>query len=104
MILAKQNDDRYGELLEGINGCLFLGVPHRGADLAYWANIPAQIIAHLSMGLAGNTHFLESLKRKSEIWRSISNDFVHRGKKLHIRSFYETKKMVNQIVTLIANS
>ena len=100
MILAKQNDERYGELLENIRGCIFFGVPHRGADIAYWASIPAQIITHLSLGFVGNVQFLESLKRNSVVWRSISNEFVHRAKRIHIRSFYETKKIGNQIVSI----
>lgn len=98
MILAKQNSDRYGELLEKISGCLFLGVPHRGADLAYWATIPAKIVEHLSMGFLGNTQFIASLRRSSGIWRSISNDLLHRGERIDIRTFYETNKVGNQIV------
>ena len=98
-ILAKENDERYGELLEKISGCLFLGVPHRGADLAYWMNIPAQIIPLFSLGFKGNTQFLESLRRNSNEGRTISASFVQRSKRLNIRSFYETKKVLNQIVS-----
>lgn len=104
MILAKQNDDRYGELLEKISGCVFFGVPHRGANIAYWANIPAQIITSLSLGFVGNVQFLESLRRDSDVWRSISNEFIQRAKRLHIRTFYETKKIGNQMVRDRPNS
>lgn len=104
IILGKENDDRYGELLEMISGCLFLAVPHRGADLAYWKMIPARIIKHLSLSFAGNTQSLRSLERDSEIWRVISHSFVQRGKRLNIRSFYETQRMGNQVVSLLVTA
>ena len=62
MILAWTNLSRYGEVLEKVKGCLFLGVPHRGADLARWAKIPAHFISYASVGFAGNTRFLDSLE------------------------------------------
>ena len=93
MILAWTNNSYYGEVLEKFKGCLFLGVPHRGADLAYWANFPARIIPYASFGFTGNPRFLESLKKNSKDWMRISNDFVPRGAQLHIRSFFEQKNL-----------
>jgi hypothetical protein len=100
MILAWNNHGHYGAVLENIKGCLFLGVPHRGADLAYWAQLPAHIIKYGSLGFTGNPRFLSSLKKSSPEWMQISKLFVHRGTQLNIRTFFETDKLGNMIVSI----
>ena len=104
MIIAWTDSDHYGEVLEKVKGCLFLGVPHRGADLAYWANLPAHIVPYVSLGFAGNPRFVDSLKKNSREWVRITNDFVPRSKQLQcIRSFFETDKLGDIIVSLTAS-
>lgn len=98
MILAWEKSSFYGALLESIRGIVFLGVPHRGADIAYWASLPANIIKYGSLGFRGSTDFLKSLERNSECWRIISKQFVERGESLKIRTFFETRKMGNTLV------
>ena len=88
----------YGTLLKSIHGIVFLGVPHRGADIAYWASLPANIIKYGSLGFRGNTDFLNSLERNSESWRTISKQFIERGESLQIRTFFETRKIGNFLV------
>lgn len=92
---------RFGEVLDRIKGCVFLGVPHRGADLADWAAFPARMIPYASIGGFGNPRLLESLKKNSKDWMRISNDFIPRAKSLEIRSFFETLKLGNVIVSLL---
>ncbi|KAG9699739.1 serine carboxypeptidase, partial [Aureobasidium melanogenum] len=98
MIQAWTRNEYYNDILENVKGCLFLGVPHRGADLAYWAKLPAQIIPYISLGFRGNSKLLESLSSKSADWMRISRDFVHRATSLQIRTFYETDRLGNVIV------
>lgn len=100
MILAWNNNEHYGTVLGSVQGCLFLGVPHRGSDLAYWAQLPAHLIKYGSINFMGNPRFLESLKSNSPEWMRISKLFLHRATKLSIRSFYETNKLGNVIVSL----
>ncbi|KAH0367140.1 hypothetical protein KCU65_g4796, partial [Aureobasidium melanogenum] len=89
---------RYNELLDSFKGCLFLGVPHGGADSAYWAKFPARMVPYVTFGLRGNPSFLKSLESKSADCVRISRDFVHRAVLLKIRTFYETEKLGNMIV------
>lgn len=98
MILAWANSHHYAEVLEKVKGCLFLSVPHRGADLAYWADVSARIVAPLTLGFAGNRRLLKSLKKNSKDWMRISNDFVHQGARLHFRTFFETRKLGDVVV------
>lgn len=100
MIQAWTNIQRYNELLDSVKGCLFLGVPHGGADSAYWAKFPARMIPYVTFGLRGNPSFLKSLESKSEDCVRISRDFVHRAVSLKIRTFYETEKLGNMIVSV----
>ena len=100
--MAWSNYSYYGKMLDKISGCLFLGVPHQGADLAYWAQFPARVLPYVSLGFAGNPRFLESLKKNSEVWMQISSEFVHRATNLSIRTFFETKKLGDVIVSVAA--
>ena len=99
MVLAWQNADEYGDLLKSVYGCVFLGVPHRGADLAYWANLPAKLLEYGLAGYGGNPAFLGALKRNSDTWRDISKQFVQRAAPLKIRTFFETQRFHNLLVS-----
>jgi len=53
----------------------------------------------LSMGFAGNSNFVGVLKKNSKDWVTLADNFVERADNLHIRSFYETEKYGNLIVS-----
>ena len=53
----------------------------------------------LSMGFAGNSNFVGVLKKNSKDWVTLADNFVERADNLHIRSFYETEKFGNLIVS-----
>lgn len=101
--MAWTKNGRYGKLLGTIQGCIFLGVPHRGADLASWATLPVRTLQALSGGSFGNDKSVKSLGRDSTVWVNISRDFVHRAERLQIRTFHETEKFMNQIVRHLTN-
>jgi hypothetical protein len=99
MITAWNQSNNYGGLLQNIRGLVFFGVPHRGADIAYWAGLPANLLDHALMGFGGNTSFLNALKRASPTWRDISIQFVERAvPPLKIRTFFETERLGNILV------
>lgn len=100
MILAWQNTNVYGNLLNSVYGCIFLGVPHRGADMAYWANLPAKLLEYGLMGYGGNNAFLGALEKNSHTWPEISRQFVQRAEGLKIRTFFESQRFHGQLVRL----
>ena len=100
MILAWENTNVYGDMLKSVYGCIFLGVPHRGADIAYWANFPAKLLEYGLVGYGGNTAFLGALKKNSQTWRDISKQFVQRAAPLRIRTFFETQRLRNLLVII----
>jgi hypothetical protein len=96
MDIAWNDPDVYGALLEKVYGVVFFGVPHRGANIAYWAGLPARLLNYALIGLGGNRSFLNALQKNSLEWRTISRDFVKRVSALSsIRTFFETQKLGN---------
>jgi hypothetical protein len=98
--MAWNNPATYGSLLEKVFGLVFFGVPHRGANLAYWAGFPASLLDHALLGFGGNRSFLRALQKNLDKWRTISQDFVQRRAQLSsIQTFFETEKLGNILVS-----
>jgi hypothetical protein len=72
---------------------IFMGTPHRGSDAASWANFATHALEALQLGTTTNTNLLSDLKQNSETLRQISQQFVERGSKLKMKTFYETNKL-----------
>lgn len=98
LIAAHERSSEYGDLLNCVRGSVFFAVPHRGADMAYWANFAANLLQITQLGFGTNNSFVHSLKRNSETLADISQQFIERGARLQIRTFYETEKLCNQLV------
>ena len=98
LILAHEQLEEYGDLLNSVRGSVFFGVPHRGADAAYWANFAANLLEIAQLGFGTNTKFVAALRRNSETLANISQQFIWRAARLDIRTFFETEKLCNQLV------
>lgn len=97
MVIANSDSRHYGHLLQRISGIVFLAVPHRGSSLAHVFFSGTKVFN----GLGTNSRFLEDLQRDSREFTNISTHFVERGSLIEIRTFYETKRYWNRIVSLI---
>ncbi|TDZ39082.1 Protein SERAC1 [Colletotrichum spinosum] len=98
LILAIQRSDYWGSIATSTKGLVFFGVPHRGADKAYWAALVVRIAQFSSLGIRGSNKFVDSLKRNSAEFANISQAFIQPGARLTIRSFYETERMGNSLI------
>jgi hypothetical protein len=99
MILANERSKYYGDLLQHVRGAVFFGVPHRGSDIAYWAGFAANVLQFGQLGLGTNPAYVKALQRNSPTFAKISTQFVDRAERLSIRTFYETERMGNQVVS-----
>jgi triacylglycerol esterase/lipase EstA (alpha/beta hydrolase family) len=72
MIRVQERLELYGELLSKIRGIIFLGTPHRGSDVAWWASFPAKFLKAIQLGTGTNTAYLEALKKNSPEFSRIS--------------------------------
>ncbi|KAI9767544.1 MAG: hypothetical protein M1840_005581 [Geoglossum simile] len=98
LIIAHERSDHYGRFLNCVQGVVFLGVPHRGSDLAYWGTFAANLLYITQLGFGTNPAFVDALRRNSETLANISEQFIERGSRLQIRTFYETDKLGNKLI------
>ena len=98
LIIAHERSKYYADLSNSVRGLVFFAVPHRGSDSAYWATFAANLLRSLQLGFCTNPNFLKALQRNSETFSNISKQFIERGETLEIRTFYESKKIWNQLV------
>jgi hypothetical protein len=98
MIVAHERSKVYGPLLQKVQASVFFGVPHRGSDTAYWATFAATLLKYGQLGLGTNATYVTALQRRSQTFADISQQFIERAANLNIRTFYETEKMLNQLV------
>ncbi|KAI0542415.1 hypothetical protein GGR58DRAFT_496969 [Xylaria digitata] len=98
MVLAQERYTTYGDLLSRIYGVVFLGTPHRGSDLAWWATFAANMLKAIQLGRGTNTTYVSGLKRNSEEFAHISQQWVERSANLQIRTFYETERLSGVLV------
>jgi hypothetical protein len=52
----------------------------------------------MQLGFGTNPNFVTALQRNSRTFAHISEQFIERGDKLKIRTFYETEKLYGQLV------
>ena len=99
LIIAHENEAIYGNLLLAVNAVIFLGVPHRGSDVAFWGTFLARLGKALQLGFGTNTNFITALQRNSATFSEIARQFTPRTADLKIRTFYETEKLAGQLVS-----
>ena len=97
LIIAHEKSSHYGSLLKNVSGMVLFGVPHRGSDVAYWANFAANVLNASQLG--ANANFVHSLQKNSKEFLKISQQFIERAADLKlIYSFYELEKLHNILV------
>ncbi|KAI1448634.1 hypothetical protein F5Y02DRAFT_374104 [Annulohypoxylon stygium] len=98
LILAHERSNTWHGIRDSTYGAMFFGVPHRGADLAYWAEHASRVVDFASFGLWRRNKFLKVLQKNSQELFDIANAVVEQAGRLDIRSFFETKMIGNDIV------
>lgn len=99
LILAheRSSDTHYRNILDNTKAIAFLGVPHRGADAAWWFGFAASSLQGATLGMT-HTALVKDLQKASPTLATISKQFVDRGKSLKIYTFYETRKLSGVVV------
>ncbi len=87
MIIAHARLSAFSDVLDHTKGLIFMGAPHRGADLAKWASMLQSILQ--SVGAGPSTNLYGDLREKSRTLMQINDDFPERGQGMQILSFYE---------------
>ncbi|KAI9769306.1 MAG: hypothetical protein M1839_003757 [Geoglossum umbratile] len=100
LILAHERSRHYSNLLNTARGLVFFGVAHRGSDIAYWDIFAANLLKVTQLGFGTDNSFVEALRRNSATFADISRQFIEHSANLTIRTFYETKKLLNRCVDI----
>ncbi|KAI9713377.1 MAG: hypothetical protein M1812_006655 [Candelaria pacifica] len=100
MIIAHERSSKFGDLRDKVQAFVFLGVPHKGSDLAFWYKYVIEVSTNLQMGFAGNPNFVAHLQKNSENLANISTQSIERlqSPTIDIRTFYESDKILNQLI------
>ena len=93
IIDAHINDRRYANILENAKGIVFIGTPHRGADLA-------NILSNLLMATFSRKIFVDELRKNCETINEINRAFPSRSLSMDLISFWESTAMPGIGVTL----
>ena len=97
LIIAHERSSHYGPLLTKVSGMVLFGVPHRGSDVAYWADFAANVLNASHLG--ANANFVHSLKKNSKAFSDISQQFIERAANLKmIYTFYELERLHSVLV------
>jgi hypothetical protein len=91
--VAHENDKQYGDILSSCKGVVFMGTPHRGSSLAFWAATASTIINTASLSNALRSDLLRNLEQKSTVLREVSRQFIPRVDNVRIVSFFERNAM-----------
>lgn len=67
--------------------------------MAYWGSFAANLLQFGQLSLGTNQKFIEALRRNSPTLADISEQFVERAHSLSIRTFFETERLGNQVVS-----
>lgn len=73
------------------SGIVFLGTPHRGADLATWATTATRLAK--AIGKAGNEDIVSSLKSGSPTLESLQDSFAGIQGRFNIHTVLEAQSM-----------
>lgn len=100
LILAheRSSDSYFSNILDNTKAIAFLGVPHRGADAAWWFSFAASSLKGATLGVSTHTALVKDLQKASPALATISKQFVERAKSLKIYTFYETRKLSGIVV------
>lgn len=80
-------------IIKWISGVVFMGTPHAGSGVAFWASLAVKLLHTASLGTTTNKGLLKLLCRDSKFLEGLSRRFVVENPLLRILSFYELEKV-----------
>ncbi|KAI5459563.1 hypothetical protein BGZ63DRAFT_254666 [Mariannaea sp. PMI_226] len=89
LVMAHENSQDFGAILDSTKGIVFMGTPHRGSDLIPWSLMLANVINHVPLRKKMHKALLRNLNSNSDMLMEISRQFLHRSSGLKIMTFTE---------------
>ncbi|KAL7915838.1 hypothetical protein GGI35DRAFT_430805 [Trichoderma velutinum] len=106
LVLAHELNHHYQDILTSTTGIVFMGTPHRGADIVNWTSFLTNAIKAVSGNQIVRTDLVKELNTHSSTLLEISKSFLPRSSSLAIMSFIETliEPRLNALVVSIDSS
>ena len=94
MITAHEHQNGYCDVLQAIQGIMFMGTPHRGANVAYWGITSGKVleVLLLKIPLLGSAKIKALEDLQSRTLEKIRSEFVEPGKDIKIFTYFERVK------------
>ena len=88
------NTEHLRSIFVSTYGILFLGTPHRGADIAKWGSLLESICRGVmpSGVVDSNPNLVNALKKENETLQNIDRQFYNMISRFHVFFFHEAKK------------
>ncbi|KLU89624.1 ankyrin repeat domain-containing protein [Magnaporthiopsis poae ATCC 64411] len=109
ILLSRNNPEPHlRSIFEHTKGVLFMGTPHRGSWLAYWANLSASV---LGLVKSANRSLLTTLQQDDQLLETIQCDFWamvreqrEAGRALEVTCFFEglPSSVLGKTVTVVS--
>ncbi|KAJ3537607.1 hypothetical protein NM208_g4450 [Fusarium decemcellulare] len=91
LVLAHEDNLRYGDIVKSTTGIVFMGTPHQGSNIADWTSFLTNSIQIVSGNRIVRNDLLKDLRTHSSTLLEISKSFLPRSSNLAIMSFVETQ-------------
>ncbi|KAF5010114.1 hypothetical protein FDECE_3700 [Fusarium decemcellulare] len=91
LVLAHEDNLRYGDIVKSTIGIVFMGTPHQGSNIADWTSFLTNSIQIVSGNRIVRNDLLRDLRTHSSTLLEISKSFLPRSSNLVIMSFVETQ-------------
>ncbi|KAK4031520.1 Alpha/Beta hydrolase protein [Parachaetomium inaequale] len=109
ILLSRNNPEPHlRSIFDHTKGVIFMGTPHRGSWLAYWANLSASALGLIK---SANRSLLTTLQRDDQLLESIQRDFWamvreqrESGRPLEVTCFFEglPSSVLGRAVTVVS--
>jgi hypothetical protein len=98
LVIARNESQSYGDILESTYGLVFFEAPHGGPDFAYWGTLAAKIQDAFPGYFGARPQLMKDSIRNLSAFSRVTHDFRHIAEKLRIETFYETEKYKSALV------
>lgn len=97
LVLAKQNNRVYKDILQSTRGIVFFATPHRGGNGTTLGEVAGRAAAFLTG--SGRNDLVKSLKKKSKYLAQLSADFSHQYEDYQFLTVVESRPLFRTPLT-----
>ncbi|KAK4888605.1 hypothetical protein LTR27_012500 [Elasticomyces elasticus] len=98
IVAHNRSPSYYKDILDSVQGIVFMGVPHAGAGIARLGALFSKLLQMATAGRTTNSDLVSFLKKGSKPLSDISGQAIHRLSALQVYSFYELETYYGEVI------